>query len=172
MSGPSTQERAAALLEAAIHKLEQLKLPDFDEPQLGDRVLVLAMLRKYEEIFRGEGQAFYIQNLHKTLTTFGPENQIRRMVLNHFGFNALSLSMRTFKRIKTVYAGDQEVRNSVTYLKFNRILYWTTPETKIGDNIVKFGDLPIYTLEGKRLTVRDLIGSGFDAVVMAAFSSS
>jgi len=165
-------KKQQALLAAAMRNLEQLRLPDFDETHLSDRKLVLAILRKYEEIFRGEGQAFYKQNLRKTLTTFGSEDKIRSIVLNHFGFNSLSLSMKTFKRIKIVYAGDQEVRDSVTYLRFNRILDWTTPETKIGDIIVNFGDLPIYTLDGKRVNVKDLIGQDFGMAVVAAFSSS
>ena len=145
---------------------------EFTQNNIADRFLVLSMLRYEDELYMGStGQEIFKNNYNRLLQ---PHYIIQRIVLRKFGFNTSDTSLKEYRNIfKHYYHSsteyDQEVINSVVYMRENKCIYYTAPVLKVGDS---FPDCELYLLDGK--TKCNLYNKlqDYKSCVVAAFSTS
>ena len=89
----------------------------------------------------------YGDPLINTKSSLEPEYKIHRLVLDKFGFHTTTEDVEMYRTIfKHYYKSptdyDAEVLRSVTYMRENKCVYYTSRELLVGDKIpnVKLGD--------------------------------
>ena len=118
-----------------------IALKAFGPSDLEDRELVLRMLRHEDAIHYSElGQDIHRNPYNGSLVSLAPRRIVERMVLTHFGFTTDEESLTLYTQIFRHYcdAGkglDEEIMNSVYYLRHNLCLRFRSPELKVGDRL-------------------------------------
>ena len=154
------------------------KLKPFTKDDLSDRDLVISMLKKEDTIINDEdvGQAIYRNKYNESLYTLEPQLIIQRIVLKHFGFNTSDENVQMYREIfRTYYKSptdyDKEVLNSVTYMRSNRCVYYTSPKINVGDTIE---NVNLLALDGKtKMNLHsDILKQPYELALLCAFSTS
>lgn len=150
----------------------------FTQDNVLDKELIIRMLRREEEIVRStEGQNRYRNPENKPFRSLTNEYAINRMVLAEFDFDPSTQSVKSYRNIfRTYYRSptdyDEEVLNSVHYMRNNRCVYYTSPVISIGQ------DLPnadLFCIDGQTpKTLHDIIdiSKPFRYFIVAGFSLS
>ncbi len=147
------------------------KLTSFSLEHLQDRNLILRMLKYEDDTYKGKyGQDVFKQNEEILISQL----IIQRHVLKYFNFNSDNISLENYRKIcEYYYHGptdyDEEIMNSVLYLRENRCLYYTTPSLHVNDT---YPNCDIYNLDGTTKTDLYKEMQGYDKVLVAAFSMS
>jgi hypothetical protein len=141
-----------------------------------DRELILQMLA-YEDslIHSNVGQEMYKTQSYSPLTSLTVELALQRLVLHKFGFTTSPQDVDRYRSIYRHYPKDTEVLNSVTYLRENKCLYYTSPVISVGDNInTDLQGCSVLSLDGcTEHNLYDVLGSTpSEHAFIAAFSSS
>ena len=144
----------------------------FTTTTLTDRSLVLTLL-KYEDtlIHSKTGQDVYKNPYNLSLTSLEPQKIIQRMVLAHFGFTTTETDVNMYREIYHTYPHDMEIRSSVTYLRENICLTYTSKALQIGAPIPSYTHF--YTTKGTPSTnsLQTLVTQA-PLTMICAFSSS
>lgn len=147
----------------------------FTLTNIRDRDLVIKMLRYEDSIIHSDdGQAIYKNPFNESLTSLEPRLIIQRVVLNKYSFDTSDQSVSNYREIFRNYYNsptdyDKEVLSSVTYMRENKCVYYTSPVINIGDEIP---DCKLYQLDGKTETsLYQQLGDSSHAM-LCAFSSS
>ena len=156
---------------------KEKKVIPFTKEYVLDKELVINMLQFEEEFTKSnEGQDLYRNPLNRPYVSLHIEKTINRIVLNNFGFNTLDESVEMYRTIFKTYFNspddyDEDVINSVHYMRENKCVFYKHPKLKIGAHIP---DCTLYNLDGEtETTLYNAINKhNFNKVVIAAFSLS
>jgi hypothetical protein len=149
------------------------KLIPFTTEHVLDRALILRMLKFEDNYGRTTGQEIY-----KVYTSHNlePGYAINRKVLSHFGFTTTLKDVETYRGIFSAYYNsptnyDEEVLNSVYYMKNNKCVFYTKDKLTINDTI---RDCNLLTTIGNDVTLFDAIDRyrPFNQIFLCAFSMS
>lgn len=148
----------------------------FRVEHVGDRGLVLRMLRFEDEVIHSERGASIYQRHPDSATSLIPEKTIHRVVLKHFGFDTSDQSVEIYRTIFRQYYRspidfDQEIMQAVTYMRENRTVFYTTPSIEIGSTLP---DAPLLLLDsGKPTSVSEQLNKhDFRYAFVGGFSTS
>lgn len=103
------------------------------------RSLVIDMLREEQVIRYSKGiqeaytQQFYAQQNNPNYEVVQIEREIQKYILRKFGFKDDDNSLREYWKIPSTYWNDEEVKNSVFYMKLNIFQY---PKVSVGDDLI------------------------------------
>jgi len=150
----------------------------FTESDLLNRTLVIEMLKYEDQLINDEqfGQEIYKNEFNGKGTSLDPQFIIQRSVLDNFGFDTTDESLLRYREIfRTYYKSatdyDKEVLDSVTYMRENRCVYYTSPVIKVGD---KIPDVNLYKLDGKTVMGlhKDILNKESEKTLIMSFSTS
>ncbi len=152
-------------------------LKPFTFNDVNNKELVIQMLKYEEDITKGNhGQSLYCNTLNCPLITLNIEKALNRLTLTYFNFDTSDDSVENYRTIfKTYYRSpddyDEDVLNSVHYMRENKCVYYKNKPLEIGD---KIPDCPLYNLDGKTVTtLYDVINkNAANYTMLAAFSLS
>lgn len=108
-----------------------------------ERDLVLEMLREEQKVRYSKGvqeaytQQFYAKQASPTYQPVRIEIEIQKFILNKFGFNSDEESLEEYWKIPSTYWDDEEVKNSIFYMKLNIFEY---PKVALEDSMI---DVPL-----------------------------
>lgn len=113
---------------------------EFTQSTIADRQLILEMLKFEDQLYLSPQGQDILKQFGKNTTSLEGSKTIQRMTLNHFGYQSNDDSLSAYRRIFHHYYQsstdyDKEILSSVYYMRENRLLYYTSPEIKIGDQI-------------------------------------
>lgn len=146
-----------------------------------DRELVIRMLKYEEQLTKGEvGQMMYRNPLNKPFISLTIEKALNRMVLSEFGFTTTDADVEVYRTIfKTYFRSaenyDEEVINSVHYMRENKCVFYKNPPIVCGQ---KIPNCELYNLDGKTKTTLhqvlqfDGVNTPYNYNIFAAFSLS
>lgn len=106
-----------------------------------DRELVLSMLRREDRLIHApETMRMYADPVYAPRSSLTIEHALQRLVLAHFGFSTSDHSLRAYRSIFRHYYSsprnhDAEVMSAVTYLRENKLLYYTAPPVEVGQEV-------------------------------------
>lgn len=148
---------------------------EFTADLLDNRDLVLSML-KYEDALylSAEGQKIIGDPYMNNVWSLEGGKTIQRKTLGNFGFTSSDASVATYRSIfrhyyKSPNEYDAEILGSVYYMRENRLLYYKTPELKIGDSVP---DCDLYMLDGTTTTNLHSVLNPDKITILAGFSTS
>lgn len=108
-----------------------------------DRPLVLEMLREEQKVRYSKGvqeaytQQFYAKQSSPTYQPVRIEIEIQKFILSKFGFHSDEESLKEYWKIPSTYWHDEEVKNSIFYMKLNIFKY---PKVALEDDLI---DVPL-----------------------------
>lgn len=123
-------------------------MQSFTEEHLHDRALVLRMLGTDEQLLRSdEGQ-----RLFREFPGDAAMREMQRRVLCAHGFTQTRQDVNCYRRVCAVYAAspthyDEEVVQAVTYLRANRLLFYTEHAPILG---AALPNVDVYSLSEER----------------------
>ncbi len=156
----------------------EVEIKPFTEEDLLNRELVIKMLKYEDTLINDEnfGQKIYKSEFNGKGTSLDPQFIIQRAVLSEFDFDTSDKSLLTYREIfRTYYKSpsdyDKEVLDSVTYMRENKCVYYTSPVIKIGD---KIPDVNLYQIDGKTTVslCKDILKTPFEKTLIMSFSQS
>lgn len=149
----------------------------FTSDDLMNRSLVINMLKYEEKLTKSEyGQSLYKNPSNNPIVSLTVEKILNRLTLLEFGFNSTDEDVEMYRKIfRTYYKSpveyDEEVLNSVHYMRENKCVYYTSEIIKIGDIIP---NCELFQLDG--INKDDLYNvinqKNYDYIVIAGFSLS
>lgn len=74
------------------------------------------------------------------------EREIQKYILRKFGFNDTTTSLEQYWKIPSMYWNDEEVKNSIFYMKLNIFQY---PSVHVNDNMI---DVPLINYKTDDIT--------------------
>jgi hypothetical protein len=102
------------------------------------REKILEMVKEEQTVRYSKGiQEAYTQQFHasknKNYERVNIEREIQKYILRKFGFKDDDKSLEQYWKIPSIYWNDEEVKNSIFYMKLNIFQY---PKVKIDDEII------------------------------------
>lgn len=131
---------------------------EFTIDLLSNRDLMIKMLKHEDQIIHSDfTKNMYEDHVFASHETLSDVYAIHRKVLSEFDFNTSPESVENYRKIfdhyyKSPTDYDQEVLNSVTYMRENRCVYYTEPIINIGDVISDDELCELYNLDGTKCT--------------------
>lgn len=146
---------------------------DFTQDDVKNRSLIIEMLKMEDQLYFTTGQEMMKNKYYNPLLTLEPQLALQRQVLTNFGFSTDDVSLGNYRQIvkhywKGPFNYDQEVLNSVVYLRCNKLLYYQQPEIKVGQTAQ---DVSLLKLNGTHCHLSDYWNRN-KLVLVAAFSGS
>ena len=157
-------------------------LKPFTTDGIQDRDLVIQMLKYEDSLIHGSLAAeLYTTDFYRPRVSLDTEHTLNRATLKQFGFDASDDRVANYRKIFSHYYRsptdyDKQVMNSVTYMRENKLLYYTKPIINIGDIIPDCEEL--YCVDGdsqagvSKTTLYKTLGNDFSHAFVAAFSTS
>lgn len=151
-------------------------LISFDETHIGDKNLILKMLKYEDELFLSEQGQQFLADYGKNTKSLEGSKSIQRITLNNFGFKSTEQDLKKYRTIfhhyyKSSLDYDPDILNSVYYMRENKCLYYKTKPLELG---VQIPNVNIYGLDGiTEYDLHQLIRSkNYSKTILAAFSLS
>jgi hypothetical protein len=104
-----------------------------------ERNLVLEMVKEEQSVRYSKGiqEAYTTQfNAQQNNPDYEPiriEREIQKYILKKFGFNDNEISLEEYWKIPSTYWKDDEIKNSIFYMKLNIFQY---PKVTLNDDII------------------------------------
>ncbi len=103
-----------------------------------NRDKILEMLKEEQKVRYSKGvQEAYTEEYHASKRNnykrVNIEQEIQKFILRKFGFIDNKQSLEEYWKIPSTYWNDEEIKNSIFYMKLNIFQY---PKVKIDDNII------------------------------------
>ena len=133
-----------------------------------NRSQVLEMVKEEQTVRYSKGiqeaytKQYYAQQSNPNYQIVPIEREIQRYILRKFGFNDDDNSLHEYWKIPSTYWNDEEVKNSIFYMKLNMFQY---PKVKPDDNMIDV-NLIEYT-SGKELTLSSLQTPNRPLIILA-----
>ena len=113
---------------------------EFTMNHVQNRAMIIEMLKAEDEIIHGPAQDMYKADHYLPRQSLTIEHAIQRMVLDSFGFTTTDQDVDNYRRIFSQYYKspseyDKEVLDSVTYMRENKLLYYTQPAVLLGQDV-------------------------------------
>lgn len=159
----------------------------FTSEHVMDKSLVIAMLRDEDAIMHSDqAMDMYANPQNFPRESLTVEHAIHRMVLRRFGFMDDDPSVLTYRTIcRTYYRGphdyDPDVLGAVTYMRENKILYYTEPPLRVGDEVdTLLSDTPVVDFmsdSGSSTSIADVVaqhtkGGDWEHLFIGGFSTT
>jgi hypothetical protein len=132
-----------------------------------DRALVLELLREEQKVRYSKGvqeaytQQFYAKQASKTYQPVRIEIEIQKFILNKFGFNSDEESLKEYWKIPSTYWHDEEVKNSIFYMKLNIFEY---TKVDLNDDLI---DVPLIDYKSNNETMLSSLHQEKPLVILA-----
>lgn len=103
------------------------------------RSKILEMVKEEQRVRYSKGiqeaytQEFYTKQSNPNYQPVRMERQIQKYILRTFGFKDDDFSLAEYWRIPSTYWNDEEVKNSIFYMKLNIFQF---PKIQVGDDLV------------------------------------
>lgn len=157
-----------------INNIRELK--PFTEEDIKNKNLILSMLQFEDQIGKSDeiGKMFQIDS-YMGRTSLNVIHAIHRMTLDHFDFDTSNKSVENYRKIFLHYYNsptdyDEDVINSVYYMKNNKCVFYTQPELKVG---MKLKNCSLYESNGiTKKMLFDILENDFSYAFLCAFSNS
>jgi hypothetical protein len=133
---------------------------EFDVNQV-DRGLVLKMLKREQELRYSEEMQLMYDSLSHSIDQEIVEKTIQKQVREEFGFTDSNESIRNYQSIGYLYRDDEEVRQSVNYLRLNIIRDCPIKEGELAP------DVSLVNLEGQDCRLQDYLSQSKPLVILA-----
>jgi hypothetical protein len=151
-------------------------LISFDESHIGDKNLILKMLKYEDKLFLSEQGQQFLADYGKNTKSLEGSKSIQRITLNNFGFKSTEQDLKKYRTIfhhyyKSSLDYDPDILNSVYYMRENKCLYYKTKPLELG---VQIPNVNVYGLDGiTKYDLHQLIRSkNYSKTILAAFSLS
>ena len=150
----------------------------FGHKDIQNRALILQMLRFEDSLFLGpEGKKIFGDTTFRHLNDLETYYTLHRQTLNAFGFTTTDTDVAKYREIfRNYYNGphdfDDEVLNSVCYMRENKCVYYDAPFINVGDVLP---DSELLTLSGESTTLHAQLAAlppSIKHVFVGAFSNS
>lgn len=126
------------------------------------RDVVLSMTTAENEMrISDEVQNAYDRMHEVSRSSEGVELFIQKQVLSIFGFQPSNEGLVEYQRILSVYGGDEQIMDSVVYLRYSHLY---RPITETGHLAT---DVVLHDLDGGAVSLFDLTDNGRPTVIMA-----
>lgn len=133
-----------------------------------ERKQIIDMLREEQKVRYSKGiqeaytKQYYSQQNNPHYETVPIEKEIQKYILRHFGFKDDDASLQEYWKIPSTYWLDEEVKNSVFYMKLNIFQY---SKVSVGDSMI---DVNIIDYQSKQdFTLSSLQTKGRPLVILA-----
>ena len=102
------------------------------------REKILEMVKEEQSVRYSKGiqEAYttqYYASKHENYERINIEREIQKYILKKFGFKDDMNSLEQYWKIPSTYWNDEEIKNSIFYMKLNIFQY---PKVKIDDNMI------------------------------------
>jgi hypothetical protein len=103
-----------------------------------DRLKIIDILKEEEKVrYSKQIQEIYTTQYYNSLKTptyknINIEREIQKHILKYYGYDDSDESLKEYWKIPLYYWNDEEVKNSIFYMKLNIFQY---PKIKIGDDL-------------------------------------
>jgi hypothetical protein len=150
-------------------------LSKFTIEHLDNRQLIINMLKHEDSIIHGDiGKTIFEDPSYEHFSSLEGMHTIHRIVLHDFNFINDDEAVQKYKKIflkyyKSPSEYDKEVLDSVTYLRENKSLYYTSPDYDVGD---KFKPIAVYDVSKNLVNLKDKINPGDRYTIIEGFSTS
>lgn len=121
------------------------------------RDTILTMLKEEQKVrYSKEIQELYTRQYYNKQNNpnykeVNIEREIQKYILEKFGYNSTNKSLTEYWKIPSTYWNDEEVKNSIFYMKLNIFNY---PDIKVGDELI---DSQLINYQSNELTnLKDL----------------
>lgn len=107
-----------------------------------ERNLILEMVKEEQSVRYSKGiqevytKQYYSQQNNPDYETVRIEREIQKFILRKFGFNDDNNSLEEYWKIPSTYWKDEEIKNSIFYMKLNIFQY---PKVAVNDDIIDAG---------------------------------
>lgn len=131
------------------------------------RELVIAMLKEEQVVrYSKEIQEIYTEEYfiskNEGYRRVNIEAEIQKYILKKFGFSDTLESLEEYWKIPSTYWHDEEVKNSIFYMKLNIFQY---PNVKLNDNLI---NVPLVSYpDEKTIQLNELQRCGKPLVILA-----
>ena len=98
----------------------------------------------------------YIASKNPKYNPIKIEREIQKHVLTHFGFNDSDTSLKEYWKIPSTYWNDEEVKNSIFYMKLN-IFQYSNVNTLVDTTLVDYNTNTEVALSSLQNTGKPLI---------------
>ena len=98
----------------------------------------------------------YIASKNPKYNPIKIEREIQKYVLTHFGFNDSDTSLKEYWKIPSTYWNDEEVKNSIFYMKLN-IFQYSNVNTLVDTTLVDYNTNTEVALSSLQNTGKPLI---------------
>lgn len=136
--------------------------------QTVSRDKILEMVKEEQTVrYSKQIQEVYTQQYHASLKSsdyeiVNIEREIQKFILRKFGFKDDNQSLEEYWKIPSTYWNDEEVKNSLFYMKLNIFQY---PKVKVEDDLIDCDLIDYQT--NKNLTLSSLQHNGRPLIILA-----
>jgi hypothetical protein len=147
----------------------------FTEATVKNKQLIINMLKYEDSLIHGSiGKDIYANEMNRPRISLEPEFSLHRLTLAKFGFTTDDDDVKIYRTIfQNYYNGphdyDKDVLSSVTYMRENKCVYYTSPIINIGDRLP---DCKIFKLDGLETSLHQELGTDFQYAFIGGFSNS
>lgn len=133
-----------------------------------ERNKILEMVKEEQTVRYSKGiqeaytKQYYAQKENPEYETVRIEREIQKFILRKFGFNDDEISLEEYWKIPSTYWKDEEIKNSIFYMKLNIFQY---PKVSVNDNIIDSNLIDFKT--GEEINLCSLQKPGRPLVILA-----
>ena len=150
-------------------------LNKFTKEHVANKILVITMLQYEDSIIKGDiGKSIYEDTSFEHFSSLEPMYVIHRIVLNNFNFETDEDDVNNYRKIFAHYYKsptdyDEEVINSVAYMRENKCVFYTNKDFNIQDT---FENIYLHDLNKNKVSLFDKINKEDNYTLIGAFSNS
>ncbi len=108
-------------------------ITNVDRNQILEMVKEEQTVRYSKEIQEAYTMQYYAEKENPEYKTVRIETEIQKFILRKFGFNDNDASLEEYWKIPSTYWKDEEIKNSIFYMKLNIFQY---PKVSVNDDII------------------------------------
>ena len=156
-------------------RFDSKNLSKFTIEHLNNRKLIINMLKYEDSIILGDiGKTIFEDPSYEHFSSLEGMHSIHRIVLHDFNFKNEDDDVENYKKIflkyyKSPTEYDEEVLQSVTYMRENKSVYYTKPDYNIGD---LFKPVKVYDVSENVINLIDKINAQDRYTFIGGFSTS
>jgi hypothetical protein len=126
-----------------------------------ERKYIIELLKEEQQIrYSKEIQEVYTKQYKNSInnpnyTRVNIEREIQKYILRKFGFNDDIKSLSEYWKIPSTYWHDEEVKNSIFYMKYNIFQY---PKMSVEDNMIDCSLVDYHTNQERTLSSLQTLG--------------
>ncbi len=151
-------------------------LNPFLEEYIQNKELILKMLKYEDSLILGDiGKQIFENDTYELFSNLETTYIFHRLTLNEFQFSSDDIDVINYRKIFSYYYKspteyDNDIINSVAYMRENKCIYYKEPELEKNNSIP---DIELYKLDGiTKTTLYKEINKDDKYTIIGAFSNS